>query len=166
MHLNILFSLFVLALADFNTFQDVYSLIATAMDTFDQTIMKITHDSPTIRALTPAAAAVLEAINSGTKIVAATPSLEPTDMSLFMVTSRTLVNAANVTIMDLESKKDIIGSTTARGIVLQTLTRLKTATQSFMDMVLSKVPEDTKALVKDQENDVIGSLEQGVSIFS
>jgi hypothetical protein len=166
MHLSIFLSLFVLALADFNTFQDVYSLITSAMDTFDQTIMKITHDSPNIRALTPAAAAVVEAINSGTKIVTATPALELTDMSLFMVTSRTLVNAANVTIMDLESRMDVIKSTTAKGIVMQTLMRLKGATQSFMDAVLSKVPEDTKGLLKDQENDIIGSLDLGITIFS
>jgi hydrophobic surface binding protein A len=166
MYLLPLFSLFVFVLADFNTFQDVYSFVTDAMGNFDQTIMRITQESPNIRALTPATTAVLEAFNSGTKILAGTPALELSDMSLFMVTSSTLLNAVTVTITDLESKKDVIESATAKSIVLQALTKIKDATQTFLDVVFSKIPEDTKDLLKDQENDVIGGLNRGMAIFN
>jgi Hydrophobic surface binding protein A len=164
-HYVLLIVLPYLASADFNTFQDVYSSIADALLSLDQAVFNISSELSTVSSLTPATKFVIETIHNGTQVISAAPGLEMTEMSLFLVTSKTLVDATNLTVSDLESKKSLIASANATGIVSGLVNQLQMAMKEFIPVVMSKVPVDIRSLAQDQAAVVMESLDIGVRLF-
>src|ERR1700753_4050513 len=70
----------VSVIADFDTFQDVYSSITDSLLEFDRAISSINPDLESVNPVTPAATAVVNTIHAGEKTISAVPALTVEDM--------------------------------------------------------------------------------------
>ena len=169
MYLTRLISLLFLIVsisADFNTFQDVYASITDSLLEFDRAISSINPDLESVDPVKPASANVVNTIQTGKKTIATMPALTVHEMRLFVVTAKTLMDAANFTMMRMETKKSVIDETKSANIVLEAIKNVYEATKEFVTVVLTKVPEEAMSVAKDQAYEAIGSFEAGVRFLT
>jgi Hydrophobic surface binding protein A len=151
--------------AEFNTYQDVYSSITDSLMDLDKAVSSINPDIESIDPVIPASEAVVKTFNAGTKNISDTPALTLHELQLFLVTGKTLVDAANFTMMRLEYKKSLVDDSKKSNVIIDAVRKVGDAAKAFITVVLTKIPEEAKMLVEDQCNDVIGSFEIGVRLF-
>lgn len=153
---------------DLAAFQSAFGAISSATQTFDTAVKALSSSSGVEDAkadLTAKSNAIVDAVNSGTTTVNAQPALSLGDSVSLLSLSNTLVGNVNTTINDLTSKKSFIDAANEDAFVVSQLQSVKSASQTFIAAVVSKVPSSVQNIANTQAQQVITVLNTGITTF-
>jgi hypothetical protein len=153
---------------DLAAFQSAFGAVDTAITTFDTAVKALTPTtdiSTVLPDLTTKAEAIVTALNDGTTSVNAQPALSLTDSVSLLSLASTLTSSANETVTDLIAARSEIDAAGEDSFVVTELTNVKTASQTFIAAVVSKVPSAVQGLANSQASQVITALNTGITAF-
>jgi len=148
---------------DLATIQGAFDTINSAVLTFDNAVLAISG-TPDEADLTAKANDIVTQLNAGTSTVTATSSVSLIDALSLVSSSNTLKNSVSKTITDLTAAKpDFTADQDAT--ILQQLYDQRSASQTFIAAVITKVPDSVKSIANTQAQAVITAINAGITAY-
>jgi hypothetical protein len=153
---------------DLPTITGAFNSIGSAVVILDNSVKALVPNGDVaseIADLTDKSNGVISAINTATTTVSGTSAVSLIDALTLVSASNTLVNQVQNTVNDLISAKSIIDAANEDQFVLDQLNAIKTAANSFIAAVVSKVPTIAQSIAQTQAEKVVTALNQGITAY-
>lgn len=159
---------FALVVRQLATIEGAFDSIETSLDALDTAVNAITGDDPTSEAaaVDAASADLLSTLADATTTVEGATAVDDTDAITLASDANDLTTEVTTVIDDLVAKQSIIEAAGYTEDVCTTLESTETATQTFGDAVVAKVPTDLQDAANSLIASAIAAIQSGEAAYS